>query len=154
MKKRRFVIATGVVALIAILGIRNYSGNSLFHAKCDTLALTSSIEERLTFQVPPAQLTRFNEALVGYLGREGYSFQTSQIIDYLSPPDAAGNMKRYRNVKTIGCTYRTFVWSENVISETSVSITVHKTWLGSKASAARVASDLRALLHAWQAQAS
>ena len=154
MKKKYFAVGAGIAALIAIIGIRNYSGGSLFHAKCDTLALTSSVQERLTFRVSPADISKFNDVLVGYLERERYSFQTSYANNYLSPPDSAGNMKSYRNVKTIGCTYRTLIWSENVISETEVSITVHKTWMGSKASAARVASDLRTLLHDWRSQVS
>lgn len=150
MKKQYLYGAVTVVVLAVVLGISNYAGPSLFHSKCDTLALTSNVQETLNFKVPRGQLDKFNDSVVSYLNDAGFSYETSHSRDYLSPPNAAGDLTRFLNVKTIGCTYRTIVWSENVVNESDVSITVHRTWLGSKASAARVAADLRERLRAWQ----
>jgi len=149
MKKRYLFGVAAVVASVVFVGLGSYSGTSPFHAKCDTLAMASNVQESFHFKVPRGQLKKFNDVVVSYLRGAGFTYETSRSDDYLSPPNAAGEQSRFLNVKTIGCTYRTIVWSENVVSESDVSVTVHRTWLGNKASAARVASDLRGQLGAW-----
>lgn len=145
MKRRRLYIAA-VTAVLAMLGLGAWSDNPRFHAKCDTLALTSNLERRLEFQVSLAEMPRFNDSLVSYLRDSGFTYETSENADYLSPPDARGNQIRFLNVKTIGCTSDHIVWSENVIREDTFIITIHRTPFGSTASASRIASDLERIL--------
>lgn len=144
--KRRTIYALGAVALVGALVLSTWSASNRFHAKCDTLALASDLEARLEIRVPRSQIEAFNDRLVSYLNDSGYTFETSHSADYLSPPDAEGRQTRFHNFKTIGCTYRSIIWSENVISEEQFTITVHKTAFGSKISAGDVASDLERLL--------
>lgn len=150
MKKHILYGAFVAITFAVLFGTSNYAGASLFHAKCDSLALTSSVQESLSFKVPSGQLDKFNASVVSFLDEAGFTYETSRNSDYLSPPNAAGELARFLNVKTIGCTYRTIVWSENVVNENDVSITVHRTWLGSKTSTAQVATVLRQRLTAWQ----
>ncbi|HEV2817650.1 MAG TPA: hypothetical protein VGW40_10585 [Allosphingosinicella sp.] len=88
----------------------------------------------------------FNDALVSYLQNAGFTYQTSEDPGYRSPPDSNGVQTQFLNIKTIGCTPRAIVWSENVVSEDAFMITVHRTQNGTKASADGIASDLQRIL--------
>ena len=143
MKKLYFYGAATIFILLVVGGIANYSKISFFHLKCDTLAITSNVQEQLTFKVPRDKIYSFNDVIISYFINNGFSFQSSENPNYISPPDDSGKQNIFLNVKTIGCNYQTVVWSENVISESSVLVTIHKTWLGGNKSTARVASELR-----------
>ena len=140
---RKLFYIIGAAIFGASLG--SCSGNLMMHAKCEPLMMQSVLQYRLIFNVPASQKRRFVTKLNEYLFRNGYDFETSEDTNYLSPPDRSGVMTRFTNVKTIGCTYRSIIWSENVVRENQFIVTVHRAILGSREDAARTALELRLL---------
>lgn len=49
---------------------------------------------------------------------------------------------QFRNIKTIGCTARTIVWSENVIRADEFIISFHHTAFGSRKSTQKLLTEL------------
>ena len=145
MRDNRMDVASGV-AVMAIIALSGCSEASKFHTKCDSLAVTSRLEKRLNVIVPKYELVEFNNRLVLYLRQEGYTLETSQDSNYLSPPRQSGKQEIFRNIKTIGCNYETIIWSENVDREDQVLITVHSTIFGNSKSSEAAASDLKRLV--------
>ena len=142
---RRAIYLVGGLCLVSALALGMTSSYAPFHPKCDLLAAGSDLERRLEIDIPKSRRLDFNDQLVRYLANGEYTFQTSQDANYLSPPDAEGRQARFRNIKTIGCTFSTVVWSENVLNENQFTLTVHSTAFGSKAKADETASDLKEL---------
>lgn len=143
MKKWYLFGAVTAFALLIVSGIGQYSKSNFFHVKCDSLAAISNVQEQLNFKVPKNKSREFNDVILLYFQKNRFSFQSSQNPDYLTPPDETGKQTTFLNVKTIGCNFQTIVWSENVVNEADVLVTVHRTWLGNKKSSALVASELR-----------
>lgn len=141
--KRSHALYAVVATLIATIVITRLLTVSAIHPKCDVLAMTSDLQNTLEFHVARNNIETFNKTLVTYLEKDGFSVETSRSPTYLSPPDANGNQELFTNIKTIGCTYRTIVWSENVIKHDEFIVTVHSSIFGNKSLSDRTSRNLR-----------
>jgi hypothetical protein len=117
-------------------------GTAKFHAKCDSLALGSSYDYRMELEVDPRNLKALHRYLGRYLTRKEFTFETSTNTRYLSPPDSNGRQEIFTNIKTIGCSWRTFIWIDNVQSDKHVMITVNSTVFGDKSESLLYANDI------------
>lgn len=143
--KRSHAFALIGIAAAALAGL-SLSGTARFHTKCDSLAMTSNLERRFEVDVPTSELHKFNAQLVSYLEDKGFTFETSENADFLSPPDSNMKQSKYLNIKTIGCNYRTIIWSENSRAKNEFVITVHSTVFGSNNSTQRVIAELEEII--------
>ena len=110
--------------------------------KCQPLMATSELDGTLRVIVPPKQADAFNRRVVAFLNSNGFSYESSASDTYLGPPDEAGRMAEFRNIKTIGCTAGTVLWSENVIRADEFIITFHHTAFGDRNSTQKLLTEL------------
>ncbi|HKC02324.1 MAG TPA: hypothetical protein VKC17_03360 [Sphingomicrobium sp.] len=118
------------------------SGCSPMQMKCQPLMMASKLDGTLRVTVPPGRADEFNRRVVAFLTSKGFSYENSASDTYLGPPDAAGRMATFRNIKTIGCTSEAVVWSENVIRANEFIITFHHTAFGDRSSSTKLMADL------------
>lgn len=111
-------------------------------AYCDPLMATSELDGTLRVTVSAGLADELNRRVVALLDSEGFSYETSASDNWLGPPDAAGRQSKFRNIKTIGCTSQSVVWSENVVRADEFIITVHHTAFGSESDSAELMADL------------
>jgi hypothetical protein len=133
MKLRLSVVALALFSLAGCSPSRIY---------CDPLMATSELDGTLRVTVPPNQADGFNRRVVAFLNSKGFSYESSASDTYLGPLDEAGRMAAFRNIKTIGCTGRTVVWSENVIRADEFIITFHHTVFGDRKSTQNLLTEL------------
>lgn len=133
-----------LVPLSAALVV-GFSGCSPTQLKCQPLTANSHLRHSIRIVIPSAETSRFNQRVVAFLNSSGFTFETSSGR-ILSVPDAEGRTTEFDNFKTIGCTSKVIVWSENVARENEFIVTVHETVFGDQADASRVATGLRAAL--------
>ena len=110
--------------------------------KCQPLMATSELDGNLRVTVQPKQADAFNQRVVAFLKSKGFSYESSASDTYLGPPDDALRQAQFRNIKTVGCTGRTIVWSENVIRADEFIITFHHTPFGDRNSAQKLLTEL------------
>jgi len=103
---------------------------------------TSTLDATLRVTVAKGHADEFNRRVVAFLNDRGFSHESSASDNYLGPPDAAGRQATFRNIKTIGCTSKTVVWSENVIRAEEFIITFHHTTFGDRSSTAKLMTEL------------
>ena len=103
---------------------------------------TSSLDAILRVTIPTGQADDFNRRVVAFLNSKGFSNESSASDSYVGPPDAAGRQATFRNIKTIGCTSKSVVWSENVIRADEFIITFHHTAFGDRSSTVNLMREL------------
>jgi hypothetical protein len=110
---------------------------------CGPFMATSELDGTLRVTVRPADADEFNRRIVAFLRSKGFSYESSASDTYLGPSDPAGRQITFRNIKTIGCTSRAVIWSENVIRPDEFIVTVHHTAFGNRGSSAKLMADLK-----------
>ena len=132
----RMIRPLTTIALCAVAGCSPIS------SYCDPLMATSELDATLRVIVPSGQADKFNQRVVAFLTEKGFSHESSASDGYLGPPDAGGRQTAFRNIKTIGCTSKTVIWSENVTRADEFIITFHHTTFGDRGSTVRLMSEL------------
>lgn len=127
------------LAAVALCTLASCSPSRLY---CDPLMATSELDGTLRVSIPPKSADEFNRRVVAYLNGKNFSYESSASDTYLGPADEAGRMAAFRNIKTIGCTSQTIVWSENVRRADEFIITFHHTVFGDRNSTQKLLAEL------------
>ncbi len=114
--------------------------------KCEALGALSELDYRMEFEVDQNDIPVFNAALKSYLVREGFTYQMGKDENYVSPPDSSGHQIKFTYFQTVGCNLESVIWSDNVMSERSFYVTIHRTYFGSAKQSARRANEIKAIL--------
>ena len=130
-------------SVFAVLALCTLVGCSPSQMYCYPFEATAELDGTLRMTIPAGHGDEFNRRLVALLKSKGFSYESSASDTYLGPPDAAGQQETFRNIKTIGCTSKAFIWSENVIRADEFIITVHRTAFGDRSSSERLMADLK-----------
>jgi hypothetical protein len=132
-----------VPLIILAASLTSGCGNtSKFLAKCETLGATGRLDYTLVFDVDHRDMVDFNNAVMSYFKKQGLTYGSGVNDSYLSPPDTKGQQIRFTNFNTVGCTYRSLIWSDNVISERQFIVTISRTIFGNAEASARHAREL------------
>ena len=131
---------------IAMVSTSGCDETGTFHAKCDTLALTTELDYRLEFDVDPDDISNFNNAFVAYLKKEGFTYQTERDTTYLSLPDKHGKQTEFVNIYTMGCNLPSIISSNNVTTERRFIVTIHSSVFGNSKISTRIAKDLKMII--------
>jgi hypothetical protein len=129
-------------SFLAVLALCALAGCTPSRLYCDPLMMTAELDGTLRVNVPPGQADQFNQRVVAFLDSQGFSYESSASDTWLTPPDAAGRQTAYRNIKTIGCTSKAIIWSENSIQANQFLVTFHHTAFGNSTSSAKLMADL------------
>lgn len=127
------------LAAVALCALASCSSSRLY---CDPLMATSELDGTLRVTIPPNNADEFNRRVVAFLNGKNFSYESSASDTSLGPPDEAGRMVAFRNIKTIGCTSGTIVWSENVNRADEFIITFHHTVFGDRTSTQKLLTEL------------
>ena len=127
---------------LAAVALCTHASCSPSRLYCDPLMATSELDGTLRVTIPAKGADEFNRRVVAFLDGKNFSYESSASDTYLGPPDKAGRMVAFRNIKTIGCTSRTVVWSENVNRADEFIITFHHTVFGDRNSTQKLLTEL------------